>query len=416
MDKRRLDRLRREDLWTLAPGLHTDGRGLALLVTRPHGRSWVWRGVVDGKRRSRGLGTLRVMGLDEARGLAGELADRVAQTRKASLVDSLFPAEREAIPGAEVVPVVEGARVAGVVPVVEAVSPTASLTVGDLWWEYVELSRSTWKAGSRTADSWEGMYRRYVRIELGDVCVVDVTRADVLAVVMPVWTRRRATAEMLLPRLAKVFEVAIARDVIEVNPAAGLRAVLPRTRQPVEHHKALAWADVPGVYQTVLGQVGTVRNALALTILTAARPIEASGALAAEFDLDAGLWTVPASRMKMRREHRVPLADQAVEIMRGQKMSGHAFPGASEGSIAGASMRRMVKRLGLLERTTVHGFRSAFRDWAVEQPGYQREIAEMALAHVEGSRAEQAYRRTDFFEARRALMQDWADFLTGGQA
>ncbi len=197
----------------------------------------------------------------------------------------------------------------------------------------------------------------------------------------------------------------------KVRPAGGLS------------HPALPYAEIGAFVIDKRGQGGVAARALELTILCATRSSETLGATWAEIDLDAATWIVPGQRMKAGRDHKVPLSDRAVEVLRQMAQEhgrdGFVFPGARKGRpLSNMAMLAVLKRMGRAD-LTVHGFRSTFRDWAAERTAYPREVCEMALAHAIGDRVEAAYRRGDLFEKRRRMMADWATFcdmpVSGGK-
>ncbi len=205
------------------------------------------------------------------------------------------------------------------------------------------------------------------------------------------------------------------------NPAAwagNLAHLLPKRSTGQAHHAAMPYDKVPEFVARLRKQEGIGARALECAILTAARSGEARGALWAEFNLEAKLWTVPAARMKTGREHRVPLSDRVIKILREAGSSVRnkdalAFPGLTGRPLSDMTLTAVLRRMNV--DATAHGFRSSFRDWAGDQTAFQREIIEAALAHVIGDKAEQAYRRGDALEKRRALMAAWASYCSGSQ-
>jgi integrase len=183
-----------------------------------------------------------------------------------------------------------------------------------------------------------------------------------------------------------------------------------RQRLSRGHHKALAYAELPAFIAALREKDALAASALELTILTAARSGEVIGARWEEFDLDAAVWTIPAARMKVGREHRVPLSLRAVQIIKALKPLGkeYVLPGTRGSKLSSMAMAMMLRRLR--PDATVHGFRSSFRDWAAEQTSFPHEVCEMALAHTIGNKAEAAYRRGDLFAKRRKLMEAWAAY------
>lgn len=279
---------------------------------------------------------------------------------------------------------------------------------------------SGWKSEKHAAQ-WSSTLKTYAYPKLGRKPVDTITVEDVLAVLKPIWTSRPETASRLRGRIETVLAYAKAlghRD--GDNPASwsgALKHLLPpinrvRTIQP---RKAMPYADVPAFYHEVRGMETTGAQALRFLLLTAARTNEVLGARWDEVDLDERIWTVPAERMKAKREWRVPLSDEAVALLRSLPRKGPLiFPGTRKRqALSNGTMTKVLRTTRPNSDFDVHGFRSSHRDWAAEQTDYPREIAEMALAHDVGSDVERAYRRSDLIERRRALAQDWADFLAG---
>ena len=239
------------------------------------------------------------------------------------------------------------------------------------------------------------------------------------AVLEPLWATKAETASRLRGRIERVLDFARARGHRAAeNPArwrGHLDAILPkRAKLSRGHHKAMPFEDVPAFMAALRKRVGVAPRALEFAILTAARSGEVLGARWDEVDLKGGLWTVPANRMEGAREHRVPLSARAVEILREMEQtrtSDLVFPGMKRGLPLSVVTLEMVLRRMNVEDVTVHGFRSAFRDWAGERTSFPREVAEAALAHLVGDAVERAYRRGDALEKRRRLMDAWARLL-----
>lgn len=233
----------------------------------------------------------------------------------------------------------------------------------------------------------------------------------------PIWTTKAETASRLRGRIERVLDAAAARGLrSKDNPArwrGHLSALLPkRQRLTRGHHAAMPFSDVSEFLARLRGIDGIGARALEFTILTAARTGEVIDARWPEIDLDGRVWIVPATRMKAGREHRVPLTERVLEIltdMAAMRTGEFVFPGSRRGRpLSNMAMRMTARRAGI--EYTVHGFRSAFRDWAGERTNFPREVAEAALAHVVGDATERAYRRGDALEKRRALMAAWAAF------
>jgi integrase len=250
--------------------------------------------------------------------------------------------------------------------------------------------------------------------------LADIETDDVLACLKPIWTAKAETASRVRGRIERVLDAAAARGLrSRENPArwrGHLANLLPKRPGHI-HHAAMLFDDVPAYVAKLRNAEAVSARALEFTILTAARSGEVLGARWSEVDLEAKLWTVPAGRMKAGREHRIPLPERAGEILSTlaeTKIGDFVFPGAKRGSPLSVMALTMVMRRTGAGNFTVHGFRSAFRDWAGERTNFPREIAEAALAHVVGDETERAYRRGDALEKRRELMSAWAAFCEGG--
>jgi integrase len=267
---------------------------------------------------------------------------------------------------------------------------------------------------------------------LGNYCflirrnpVADVTVDDVLRVLSPIWKSKPETANRLRGRIEMVLNAAKAQGLrFGENPArwrGHLEHVLPkRSKLTRGHHAAMPYEDVAAFMVDLRARDAVPARALEFTILCAARTGEVLGARWDEIDLDHAIWTVPAKRMKGGREHRVPLSGRALEILRAMhevRTSEYVFPSQKKPSRPlGERALQIVLRGMKIEGSTVHGFRSSFRDWAGNKTGFPRDLIETALAHVIGDQAEQAYRRSDALAKRAKLMEAWASYCSTPQA
>ena len=276
----------------------------------------------------------------------------------------------------------------------------------------------SWKPGGRTEDSWRSTLRDYMLPRLGDMPVDAVTGKDVMAVLQPIWTAKRETARRVRSRISAVMKWAVAQGHRPDNPAGeALAAALPSNSVPRQHLKAMPHAEVGAALKRMRATDayrGTVL-ALEFLVLTAVRSGEVRKAAWDDIDVDAPVWTIPAGRMKAGREHRVPLADRALAVLDEARRElrhgdGFVFPAPAGGIQRNGTMSDLMHELGF--DAVPHGFRSSFRDWAAECTDAPREVCELALAHVNNDRTEAAYRRSDLFERRRVLMQQWADYLS----
>jgi integrase len=240
----------------------------------------------------------------------------------------------------------------------------------------------------------------------------------------PLWNEKSETASRLRGRIERVLDAAKAQGLRSgENPArwrGHLDQLLPkRQRLTRGHHAAMSYAELPVFIINLQARQATAALALEFAILTAARSGEVLGARWDEFDLDRAVWTIPATRMKAGREHRVPLSRRALKIlkaMREARDSDFVFPGQKSGKPLSVMALEMVLRRMKIDDVTVHGFRSAFRDWAAECTNFTNEVCEAALAHVIENKAEAAYRRGDLFDKRRKLMEAWAAYCATPKA
>lgn len=363
------------------PGLLSDGGGLYLDVKPTGAKSWafVWRR--DGKRNEMGLGAYPTVGLARARKLAGDHRAAIAEGR-----NPLVEKRKEEEP-----------------------------TFGECVEQFLGSMEGQWRNEKHRAQ-WRSTLFTHGAALLGKR-VSQIDNTAVLAVLTPIWGKLPETASRLRGRIERVLDFARAKGWrTGENPAlwrGHLKNVLPeRQRLSRGHHSALPYSEVPGVIERLRALPGVSSRALEFLILTAARSGEVREATWSEIDLEAKVWTVPAKRMKAGREHRVPLTPQMVAILDGMqapRISDYVFPGQKPDKPLSVMAFSMLLRRMKLEAYTVHGFRSAFRDWAGDQTDFPREIAEAALAHTVGDATERAYRRSDALARRRALMEAWAE-------
>jgi len=286
---------------------------------------------------------------------------------------------------------------------------------------YIQSHRPGWR-NEKHGDQWENTIRIYCEPLIGSLGVQDVDNECVLKILEPIWATKPETASRLRGRIENILDWAKVRGFRSgENPAqwkGNLKYQLPALAKNdrVKHHSAMPFVEVGRLIAKLREIPSVAARCLEFTIFTAARTIEATQARPDEIDLANATWTVPGSRMKAKREHRVPLCPRALEIVR--EMVGHKraylFPGTKPGKpISNMTMLGLLERMGV--DATVHGFRSAFRDWAAERTNFPHEVCEMALAHTISNSAEAAYRRGDLFEKRRKLMDAWATYLDSPQ-
>ena len=273
------------------------------------------------------------------------------------------------------------------------------------------------------AQQWENTLITYAFPFLGKMAVSEIQLAHITSALRPIWETKTETATRVRQRIEKVLDWAAAHGHREgENPArwkGNLENVLPNPSKisKKEHHRALSIDDAPAFLQELSTRTGNAAACLKFVILTATRSSEARLATWSEIDLENRLWIIPADRMKAGREHRVPLSDAALEVLQAMpSRTGLIFPSTSGKALSDVGVSKVVQRMGYHEKTTVHGFRSTFRDWAAERTSTPQHVAEMALAHSIGNAVEAAYRRGDLLAKRFKLMQQWADYLTQQQA
>lgn len=380
----------------LPDGWHADGGNLYMFV-RSESRTWVFRYVgVDRKRHHMGLGSLDTLTLADARQKAREL--------RAKLRDPLAPVDPLEARGKAK----EQARIAAAKKITFKQCAEAFLVAHAPKW-----------SNAKHAAQWAATLETYAYKVFGELPVAAVDTGLVLKVIEPIWPDKTETASRLRGRIESVLDWATVRGHRQGdNPArwrGHLDKLLPE-RGKAKHHAALPFAEVTAFMKSLKLREGNAARALEFAILTAVRSGEVRGADWCEVDLDAKVWTIPAERMKAKREHRVPLSSAAVKLLESvEHREGLIFPGARKGSaLSDMSLTAVLRRMELND-ITVHGFRSSFRDWIAEKTHYDNIIAEAALAHVVGDKVEAAYRRGDLFEKRAALMADWARYCEKGE-
>ena len=256
---------------------------------------------------------------------------------------------------------------------------------------------------------------------LGKRPVDSIASADVLAVLTPIWHELPETAKRVRQRIGTVMDWAVAQGYRQDNPAAALTKVLPKRDAKHEHMKALPYSEVATAIATIRASDAYKATVLCfeLLVLTAARSGEVRGATWNEIDRDAATWTVPASRMKAGREHRVPLSKRALAVLEeaSEFRTGEdslIFPSQRGMPLSDSTISKLCRENGT--NAVPHGFRSSFRDWASEKTNAPHAVMEAALAHTISNQVEAAYHRTDLFDRRRKLMDSWSSYLTATPA
>jgi integrase len=376
------------------PGMLADGQGLYLQVGRSNARSWIFRYFRNGKSHEMGLGPLTAVGLASARAKAAEC--------RALLAEGIDPiAARNA----------ERTR--------QDLAVACRMTFDECASAYIKAHSSAWKNHKHVAQ-WTSTLRTYVSPVFGALPVQAVDVGLVMKVLEPIWTTKPETASRIRGRIESVLNWARARGYRGgENPArwkGHLDNLLPARSKiaKVKHHAALPYYQISEFMTDLRAQDGIAALALEFAILTAARTGEIIGARWNEIDLEEKVWTVPAERMKADREHRVPLSTAALAVLNrvgGGNQEDFIFASPKKRPLSNMALLMLLRRMGY-EKVSVHGFRSTFRDWVAERTNFQAEVAEAALGHMAGDKVELAYRRGDFFEKRRRLMQAWAQFIS----
>ncbi|MFT8418323.1 MAG: integrase arm-type DNA-binding domain-containing protein [Acetobacter sp.] len=387
---------------TLKNGSLCDGGGL-WLVAQGEAKSWYFRftSPITGKRREMGLGSVASITLADARRRAAEARHQ--------LTDGLDPVDERRRNRSR-------AR------------KEAPLTFADIAKRYIKEMAPGWR-DPRSASVWTSSLVRLAYPQLGAKQVTDIGTDDVLSVLRPIWENKTETADRLRGRIERILDYATTHDWrTGENPArwrGHLANILPKPSSvaKVRHHPAIPRKDIAHVMAKLAEADGMAAKAVRFTCLTAGRSGEIRNAVWSEIDLAAKMWTVPASRMKTGKEHRVPLSEGAMAVLqevlplRDRRAGDLVFPGGRIGRpLSDVALSKALHVAADTKEVTVHGLRSTFRDWAAEETDYPREVAEMALAHAIGDKVEAAYRRGDLFEKRREMMGEWSFATIAGYA
>jgi integrase len=374
-------------------GLYGDGGGLFLQVAKGGTKSWIFRWKQDGKFRSMGLGPAHTISLAEAR-------EKARDCRKLRL-DRRDPIEER-----------KANRLAA------KLDAAKTLTFRQCAEEFIADQRAGWR-NPKSEEQWRQSLTDHVYPVFGDLPVQGIDVGLVLKALKPIWSTKAETASRVRGRIEKILDYARVGGYREgENPArwrGHLEHNLPKKTKVarIEHHAALPYAEMAAFMGELRQQEGVAARALEFAVLTAARRGEAIGARWDEINLAERIWIVPPERMKSGKQHRMPLPDAAIVILKQMeaiRSDEYVFPGARRGrTLTGTGVWMVLQRMGR-GGLTIHGFRSSFRDWAAERTNFPSEVAEMALAHAVGSAVEQAYRRSDQFARRRQLADEWAKF------
>jgi integrase len=373
------------------PGLYCDGGGLYLRIAEGGSKSWLFRYRVGPRLRDHGLGSLITVSLAEAR----EAALRCRKQRMEG-VDPIAARQTERAT----------ARAAQ--------AHVATFKACAL--AYMEVRAKKWRNG-KSFEQWRQSLTDYVFPIIGDLPIGLVDTPQVMRVLKPIWDTKTETADRVRGRIEMILDYARVHGFrTGDNPARwrGHLEHLLHAQNKVKHHAALPYRDLPALTAKLRQRESAAARALEFLALTAARRDEVRLATWAEVDLAAKTWTVPAERMKINKEHRVPLSTRALAILGATPAAqrvGYLFPGRN-GAIGVHAVLYLLQELAGSD-VTVHGLRSTFRDWAAECTSFPSEVCEAALAHAIPSKVEASYKRTDFFDRRRELMEAWASYCAG---
>ena len=366
------------------PGLHGDGDTLFLNISKTGGKSWIQRVTVRGRRRDIGLGPLWQVSLAEAR-------DKAIDNRRLIRAGGSPLAERE------------------------RKAPTFAAATDAV----LAINRDRWR-GSRTEQIWRSRLERHAFPVFGDLPVSDITQDDIMRCLEPIWTSKPETGRKVRMMVRKVMQWAEAHGHVDRNVAGeAINGALPSMTIRASHHRSLPYAETGDALRTIAASAAgqAVKLCFRLVVLTACRSGEARHMTWGEVDMDAALWTIPADRTKTGAEHRVPLSDAARAVLAAARMladgSGLVFPSPRTPGkpLSDMTLTRVLRVTGLADKATVHGFRSTFRVWASETTDADHAVMELCLGHHVGSKVERAYARSDLADRRRALMEQWADYV-----
>ena len=386
-------------------GMHAAGDGLYLRVRSKGSASWVFRYTLNSKAKNMGIGSTDGLPLAEAKAEAVKLRALLSRG-----IDPLaHRQEQEALTAAEIV------------------------TFDTVAADYIEAQRTSW-TNAKHAQQWTNTLATYASPVIGGLAPAEITTEHLLKILTPIWNTKKETASRVRNRIELVLNAAKARKLRTGENVAAWRGHLDlllanHKKNDRRHHPALPWPQAAKFWQVLESEQDTGSSALQLTMLTGLRTNEVLGAHWDEFDLEAKVWTVPAERMKAKKEHRVPLSSTALALLATipKPSSGYLFEGRTAGKPASNMLMLMkVRRMDAAKHDqdgigwrdekgqtiTPHGFRSTFRDWAAENTPFENIVVEQALAHTIGNAVEAAYRRGDLLERRRELMEAWGSYVT----
>jgi integrase len=372
------------------PGKYGDGGGLWLYVKKDGRKTWVFKYTANGKRREMGLGPVHTVSLAIAREKSA--ACRLTVLNGGDPIEDRHKDQR------------------------------GTMTFETAADAYINMHKSGW-TNARQESIWRRSLEDYAYPVIGQRDVTKIDTDDILKILQDPWSTKTETATRVRSRIERVLDWCTSGGYRSgPNPArwkGHLSNLLPSPARvkTSRHFPALPWQELPGFMTELRQRKGVAAQALTFLILTAARSGEVRGMSWDELDLDDAIWVVPAERIKMKREHRVPLTASAIDVlmdMRQHGQSGLVFPSVQNGKqMSDMTLSAVLKRMDRKD-ITVHGFRSTFKDWASESTAYPDDVSEMALAHAVKNKVVAAYKRGDLFEKRRRLMSDWASYASGG--
>ena len=354
--------------------VHQSGNGII-------SKSWIQHIVVGNRRTHVGLGRFPIVGLADARAMALENMRAVKRGQDPRSTVPTFEQAAEKV---------------------------------------IELHSSSWKDGGKSAKQWRSSLSQYAYPKLGKMRVDKITTAHILAVLSPHWTAKHETMNRVKQRIGKVMVWCIGQNYVQHNPSEGLKAVLPKNTAPRKSHIALPYQQVGHALQTIRqsGAWWATVACFEFMTLTATRSGEARKASWDEFDLDNRVWNIPASRMKNKRAHKVPLSSTAIEILRKSMErtggTGLVFPSITGKEMSDSTMSKLLRENNI--GCVPHGQRTSFRMWCAEKTKFPAQVAEFALSHTDSDKVQAAYQRSDLYILRADMMQRWADYLQGQQA
>ncbi len=372
-------------------GYYADGGGLYFRVSAFNTRSWAFRYTRSGKSREMGLGPHPDISLHEAR--------KKAEDARRELRDQIDPINKR-----------RAQRSA------KAAQNAAALTFAQCTDAYIAKQEAGWK-NAKHGNQWRNTLATYAYPVIGQVLISDIEQAHILRILEPIWTTKTETASRLRGRIENVLDYATVRGYRKGDNPARWRGHLdkllaaPSKIVSPSHHTALPHTKIGALMERLREEIGINARALEFTILTIARSGEVRGATWDEIDMEGAVWTIPAHRMKAKREHRVPLPASTLKLLQGlPRIDGSPllFPNTKGALLSDVALTNVLRRIG--QTVSVHGFRSTFRDWAGETTAFAREVIEHALAHQLKDKAEAAYARGTLFDKRRRLMNEWGKY------